>query len=1449
MRKLFCASLLLMIACSSAFAQNSGVSGTIDDTTGALIPGVTLTAIHTGTGVSSSVISNDSGVYNFVGLQPGTYKISAALSGFSTKTFTNYEVAPNQQFRLNFTLKIESTTQTVDVSVDAATLLATSSSSIATVLTDEKVRDLPLIGEDVLQFIAIMPGVVGESFAGVASSQVNTVRDGLSVSDGRFNNGVFATTVINPDLVGEIRVILTPVDAELGRGNGQVQITTRSGTNAFRGSAVWNVKNSALNANTWSNNRTLGGATVPNWQNNHQYSVSFGGPIIKNKTFFFGLWDQQLNYQRNLVTASVMTDTARQGIFRYFEGWNNGNYNTATVTTGTNPTIGVVDSLGNPLTPLTNPSGTPYTGGLRCFSIFGNTKADGTPFGAADCPGGTALISTPWDTARPGMDSTGYISKVLAAMPKANYFATGDGLNRAGFQWTLRRQGNQGAAVTTGDDLNSNRTQINIKIDHNFSTKHKVSVGYTRERNDTDSDVPNWPDGISYLTHRWPQVLTVNFTSTLSSSLLNEARFGMRYEDAGVIAPWEELFPDDKIRSAAQALMLPGSNNYNALISPGAGNYAFGGSANGMMNSNPGQYNGNISPLYNYADTLSWARGKHAFKFGGEARFTESKGYNNSPAGGGALILYPRVTGGAGNQNSPLANALPALPNLLGTNRTDVANMSYFMAGSVNSVSQTYWINTGDDVTNGTWHDTNDLSTDRRKYRPVEQNEFSFFVKDDWKATKNLTLNLGVRYDYYGSPYISGLSATSAGQGAGLFGIGRAASGDLFSNWLQPGNIYLSGYGPNAALDTALSCTSGVTQSALLPTSNCNPDNLTTIEFVGPKTKNPDKSAVPNDLNNFGPAVGFAYQLPWFGEGKTSVRGGYQVTFGGSGRVVGGGGTTASETVLGGAPGSLSSPNTVLSDFSGQYLDLRSIPVLAPVRPTSPALPGGTIPVYTRNTAFSSYDPNYVQPYTQNFSLSVTRVVSRNVTVDVRYVGTVSKKQPGSFNLNTPDVYYNQELWDALEVTRRGGDAPLLDQMLAGLNLNNTTAGYGPVGTTVSGVLQTGSAALRRNATFTANLANGNFSAVAASLNGNGSNLPANGSTGGFTNTPVGLAGVGGRLLRNGCDRLAQGTTTTVNTVAGVLPIRCFAENYITINPQLTTPTYIQNSGSSNYHSLQTQFTLRPMQGISYQATYTFSKNLAVPGTTFTDPLNQRADYTYAGANRTHDIRSNGTFELPIGPNKLMMGNSSGWLARIVERWQASVILNATSGTRASITAGTMFYANGAADIVGPFSETKGEVVWGDSADANGQLQGSYFGTTKYIKVSDPQCQTTNVTDKNGFNLFTNNSCTLDALALQNPDGSAGQIVLQHPLSGHRGTLGRNTIVLPGTWQFDANLSKSFRISESKSLQFRMDATNVLNHPNMGTPNLDITTSTNFGQITTKGNNVRNFQAQLRFNF
>src|SRR5206468_1459261 len=141
-----------------------------------------------------------------------------------------------------------------------------------------------------------------------------------------------------------------------------------------------------------------------------------------------------------------------------------------------------------------------------------------------------------------------------------------------------------------------------------------------------------------------------------------------------------------------------------------------------------------------------------------------------------------------------------------------------------------------------------------------------------------------------------------------------------------------------------------------------------------------------------------------------------------------------------------------------------------------------------------------------------------------------------------------------------------------------------------------------------------------------------------------------------------------------------------------------------------------------------------------------------------------------------------------------------------------------------------------------------------FMYVPDPQCGQTNITDKNGFNPFSNGNCTLQAVALRNADGTPGQIIVQNAKPGTRGNLGQNILELPAVWNFDANLSKSFKVAESKSLQLRVDAINVLNHPNLPTTtpvNLNLnSTTTTFGEITTKSTTSnRTFQARLRFNF
>ena len=159
--------------------------------------------------------------------------------------------------------------------------------------------------------------------------------------------------------------------------------------------------------------------------------------------------------------------------------------------------------------------------------------------------------------------------------------------------------------------------------------------------------------------------------------------------------------------------------------------------------------------------------------------------------------------------------------------------------------------------------------------------------------------------------------------------------------------------------------------------------------------------------------------------------------------------------------------------------------------------------------------------------------------------------------------------------------------------------------------------------------------------------------------------------------------------------------------------------------------------------------------------------------------------------------------------------------------------------MVGPFNLRKGKVNWNVVDPATGQISGQYFPENTFVSVPDPGCGTIAV------QLRT--ICSNDALALVNPDGTTGQIVIQNAAPGTRGNLGQFTMEGPGSFLFNGNIKKSFQITESMSLQIRIDATNILNHPSPAAPSFVINNST-FGAITTK-NGSRVFQGQARLTF
>jgi hypothetical protein len=326
----------------------------------------------------------------------------------------------------------------------------------------------------------------------------------------------------------------------------------------------------------------------------------------------------------------------------------------------------------------------------------------------------------------------------------------------------------------------------------------------------------------------------------------------------------------------------------------------------------------------------------------------------------------------------------------------------------------------------------------------------------------------------------------------------------------------------------------------------------------------------------------------------------------------------------------------------------------------------------------------------------------------------------------------------------------------------------------------------------------------------------------------------------------------------GVLRNSGTSENFIYTNPQFTAANWYANLDNSNYHSMEAQITMRPMHGLSFQASYTWSKNLGFMGTV-TDPLRRDLDYGILSTNRPHNFSTYGQYTLPFGANGYLFRNSKGGLKKVVEGWNLSWVSSIYSGVPTSITTTASMWANGQPDLVQPdlFNRNSGHVVW-PHGDRYGFFYARADGTPLYTRVADPQC------DSVAASLKSTCQTSLYALAYVNPDRSTGPIVFQQPQPGVRGNFEPNQIQSQGRWSLDMSASKSVEFMEGKRITIRFDVKDVFNHAtpsntggssatynardyNVSGPSL-ATSATNFGSFAYKTGH-RVFSAKLRFDF
>src|ERR1700690_1641009 len=272
------------------FAQTARITGTITDSSGAVVSKATITAHSLATNVDRTAESSDTGDFTIVEIPPGTYDVSVQATGFKVAQFSALVLNVDEALTLNVRLEVGAVTQTVVVAGETVAEIDTSDAQVSTVIDDRQLRELPMILRDPYQLILLTPGAIATN-SGVGGFSVNGSReqnnnfklDGADNNDPGFPGSGLAT--LNPDVTQEFRVINSSYLPEFGRNSGAViDIVTRSGSNEFHGDVYEFGRWSALGARDFFNHVA---DTAKNPYTRNDFGVSVGGPVIKNKTFFF----------------------------------------------------------------------------------------------------------------------------------------------------------------------------------------------------------------------------------------------------------------------------------------------------------------------------------------------------------------------------------------------------------------------------------------------------------------------------------------------------------------------------------------------------------------------------------------------------------------------------------------------------------------------------------------------------------------------------------------------------------------------------------------------------------------------------------------------------------------------------------------------------------------------------------------------------------------------------------------------------------------------------------------------------------------------------------------------------------------------------------------------------------------------------------------------------------
>jgi Carboxypeptidase regulatory-like domain/TonB dependent receptor len=643
---LWCFSVLQPFAWAQR--DTGTITGTVRDESGAVIPGVAITVTHTQTNISFNTVTGDAGTYTAPALRVGDYAVAAELAGFKKEVRRGIVLQVNAVAVVDMTLQVGQVSEVAEVT-GAAPIIQTQSVTLGDVVEEKQVKELPLNGRNFVQLLTLTAGATpgisrtaqssGASLSSVRApsavqinGQTNLATNFLLDGIDNMETSIGGIIIFPPiDAIQEFKVQTATSDAEFGvTGGGQVNVTTKSGTNAFHGNVFYFLRNEALDAKNFFDRAD---APIPPFKLN-QFGFTAGGPIKPNRTFWFGDYEGSRIRQGQTFVLTVPTPLMRQGDFT---------------------------ELGRTIfDPLT------YNPGTNSREPFAQNRIPATRLSQA---------------ARNTID---------AQYPLPNLPGTGNN-----FIYNPIRPSNQDA--------------FDLRVDHQLSQKDNSFARYSLSDFDaglTISPRPVLPsallgtsmpldtDGVTVRN----QFVALGETHTFRSNLINEFRFG--YTRFNEVA-------NNRLHGieAAERLGIHNVNRPDLPFSSGLPSINVSGfSAIGELTFLPFI---NVINTFQYIDNLSWVKGRHTLRFGGDVRRRQ---YN---------FFQPPTQRGEFTFSGAFTNS-PASPGNTGSGMAD------FLLGIPATSSQEAKLNsvTGQRTT-----------------------EWSWYFSDTWQMTPRLTLSLGLRYE------------------------------------------------------------------------------------------------------------------------------------------------------------------------------------------------------------------------------------------------------------------------------------------------------------------------------------------------------------------------------------------------------------------------------------------------------------------------------------------------------------------------------------------------------------------------------------------------------------------------------------------------------------------------------------------------------------------------------